>query len=144
MWGFLGTTSSSNTIVAAQDSFPDLDDTKTAKENDERYYKQQFFTFIFTHLGLLTVTLMCLYMFSNLRLSHIMRAHNRLESRYSNSSGGSYDEEKSKRFFVVNKLSNKEFLVFFFGLGSVKTKAGLMPLIMHEQCAKWPKAFQGL
>ncbi|KAF6724949.1 furry-like protein [Oryzias melastigma] len=60
-----GTTSSSNTIVAAQDSFPDLDDTKTAKENDER-------------------------------LSHIMRAHNRLESRYSNSSGGSYDEEKSE------------------------------------------------
>ncbi|RVE65015.1 hypothetical protein OJAV_G00132060 [Oryzias javanicus] len=60
-----GTTSSSNTVVAAQDSFPDLDDTKTAKENDER-------------------------------LSHIMRAHNRLESRYSNSSGGSYDEEKSE------------------------------------------------
>uniref|UniRef100_A0A671XZR8 FRY microtubule binding protein n=1 Tax=Sparus aurata TaxID=8175 RepID=A0A671XZR8_SPAAU len=33
---------------------------------------------------------------SNLRLSHIMRAHNRLESRYSNSSGGSYDEDKSE------------------------------------------------
>eukprot|EP00066_Takifugu_rubripes_P017617 XP_011606883.1 PREDICTED: LOW QUALITY PROTEIN: protein furry homolog [Takifugu rubripes] len=30
------------------------------------------------------------------RLSHMMRAHNRLESRYSNSSGGSYDEEKSE------------------------------------------------
>ncbi|XP_023817114.1 protein furry homolog isoform X4 [Oryzias latipes] len=60
-----GTTSSSNTVVAAQDSFPDLDDTKTAKENDERR-------------------------------SHLMRAHNRLESRYSNSSGGSYDEEKSE------------------------------------------------
>ncbi|CAL8352659.1 unnamed protein product [Lota lota] len=29
------------------------------------------------------------------RLSHVKRAHNRLESRYSNSSGGSYDEEKS-------------------------------------------------
>ncbi|CAL8347877.1 unnamed protein product [Arctogadus glacialis] len=29
------------------------------------------------------------------RLSHIKRTHNRLESRYSNSSGGSYDEEKS-------------------------------------------------
>ena len=25
-----------------------------------------------------------------------MRAHNRLESRYSNSSGGSYDEDKSE------------------------------------------------
>ncbi|XP_030007760.1 protein furry homolog isoform X3 [Sphaeramia orbicularis] len=60
-----GTTSSSNTVVAGQDSFPDTDDTKTAKENEER-------------------------------LSHIMRAHNRLESRYSNSSGGSYDEDKSE------------------------------------------------
>lgn len=30
------------------------------------------------------------------RLSHIMRAHNRLESRYSSSSGGSYDEDKSE------------------------------------------------
>ncbi|KAJ8404719.1 hypothetical protein AAFF_G00335820 [Aldrovandia affinis] len=29
------------------------------------------------------------------RFSNMMRAHNRLESRYSNSSGGSYDEEKS-------------------------------------------------
>ncbi|KAI1893589.1 hypothetical protein AGOR_G00125280 [Albula goreensis] len=29
------------------------------------------------------------------RFSNIMRAHTRLESRYSNSSGGSYDEEKS-------------------------------------------------
>uniref|UniRef100_A0A8C7YDV8 Furry homolog a (Drosophila) n=1 Tax=Oryzias sinensis TaxID=183150 RepID=A0A8C7YDV8_9TELE len=63
-----GTASSSNTVVAAQDSFPDLDDTKTAKENDERYCMR----------------------------SHLMRAHNRLESRYSNSSGGSYDEEKSE------------------------------------------------
>ncbi|XP_074535016.1 protein furry homolog isoform X2 [Halichoeres trimaculatus] len=60
-----GTTSSSNTVVAGQDSFPDTDDTKTAKESEER-------------------------------LSHIMRAHNRLESRYSNSSGGSYDEDKSE------------------------------------------------
>uniref|UniRef100_A0A8C2ZLT4 FRY microtubule binding protein n=1 Tax=Cyclopterus lumpus TaxID=8103 RepID=A0A8C2ZLT4_CYCLU len=34
--------------------------------------------------------------FYDLRLSHIMRAHNRLESHYSNSSGGSYDEDKSK------------------------------------------------
>ncbi|KAI9547921.1 hypothetical protein NQZ68_012938 [Dissostichus eleginoides] len=30
------------------------------------------------------------------RLSHIKKAHNRLESRYSNSSGGSYDEDKSE------------------------------------------------
>uniref|UniRef100_A0A8C8DTE3 Furry homolog a (Drosophila) n=1 Tax=Oryzias sinensis TaxID=183150 RepID=A0A8C8DTE3_9TELE len=72
-----GTASSSNTVVAAQDSFPDLDDTKTAKENDERYCMQKSFTFI-------------------LLRSHLMRAHNRLESRYSNSSGGSYDEEKSE------------------------------------------------
>uniref|UniRef100_UPI003AAB7154 protein furry homolog isoform X2 n=1 Tax=Centroberyx gerrardi TaxID=166262 RepID=UPI003AAB7154 len=60
-----GTTSSSNTVVPGHESFLDTDDTKAAKENEER-------------------------------LSHIMRAHNRLESRYSNSSGGSYDEEKSE------------------------------------------------
>uniref|UniRef100_A0A671XYI2 FRY microtubule binding protein n=1 Tax=Sparus aurata TaxID=8175 RepID=A0A671XYI2_SPAAU len=60
-----GTTSSSNTVVPGQESFPDTDDAKTVKENEER-------------------------------LSHIMRAHNRLESRYSNSSGGSYDEDKSE------------------------------------------------
>ncbi|XP_061575672.1 protein furry homolog isoform X2 [Cololabis saira] len=59
-----GTTSSSNTVVAGQESFPDTDDTKAVKDSEER-------------------------------LSHIMRAHHRLESRYSNSSGGSYDEEKS-------------------------------------------------
>lgn len=33
------------------------------------------------------------------RLKSIMRAHIRLESRYSNSSGGSYDEEKSEWTF---------------------------------------------
>ncbi|KAM6987897.1 protein furry homolog isoform 4-T4 [Tautogolabrus adspersus] len=60
-----GTTSSSNTVVAGQESFPDTDDSKTVKESEER-------------------------------LSHMMRAHNRLESRYSNSSGGSYDEDKSE------------------------------------------------
>uniref|UniRef100_A0A8C7D7P1 FRY microtubule binding protein n=1 Tax=Oncorhynchus kisutch TaxID=8019 RepID=A0A8C7D7P1_ONCKI len=60
-----GTTSSSNTVVAGQESFPDADDIKAAKENEER-------------------------------LSNIMRHHNCLESRYSNSSGGSYEEEKSE------------------------------------------------
>ncbi|XP_039986284.1 protein furry homolog isoform X4 [Xiphias gladius] len=60
-----GTTSSSNTVVACQEGFPDTDDTRTVKDNEER-------------------------------LSHIMRAHNRLESRYSNSSGGSYDDDKSE------------------------------------------------
>uniref|UniRef100_A0AAX7SII5 Furry homolog a (Drosophila) n=1 Tax=Astatotilapia calliptera TaxID=8154 RepID=A0AAX7SII5_ASTCA len=34
--------------------------------------------------------------FCDFRLTHIIRAHNRLESRYSNSSGGSYDEDKSE------------------------------------------------
>lgn len=38
-------------------------------------------------------------LFPDPRLSHIMRAHNRLESRYSNSSGGSYDEDKSECTF---------------------------------------------
>ncbi|XP_051813664.1 protein furry homolog isoform X3 [Acanthochromis polyacanthus] len=60
-----GTTSSSNTVIAGQESFADTDDTKIVKENEER-------------------------------LSHIIRAHNRLESRYSNSSGGSYDEDKGE------------------------------------------------
>uniref|UniRef100_A0A8C8HTX3 Protein furry homolog n=1 Tax=Oncorhynchus tshawytscha TaxID=74940 RepID=A0A8C8HTX3_ONCTS len=60
-----GTTSSSNTVVAGQESFPDADDIKAAKENEER-------------------------------LSNIMRHHHCLESRYSNSSGGSYEEEKSE------------------------------------------------
>ncbi|XP_060903002.1 protein furry homolog isoform X4 [Labrus mixtus] len=60
-----GTTSSSNTVVAGQESFPDTDDSKAVKESEER-------------------------------LSHKTRAHNRLESRYSNSSGGSYDEDKSE------------------------------------------------
>uniref|UniRef100_A0A669DKZ5 FRY microtubule binding protein n=1 Tax=Oreochromis niloticus TaxID=8128 RepID=A0A669DKZ5_ORENI len=63
-----GTTSSSNTVVAGQESFTDTDDTKTLKENEERCSG----------------------------LTHIIRAHNRLESRYSNSSGGSYDEDKSE------------------------------------------------
>uniref|UniRef100_A0AAR2LKV6 Furry homolog a (Drosophila) n=1 Tax=Pygocentrus nattereri TaxID=42514 RepID=A0AAR2LKV6_PYGNA len=61
-----GTTSSSNTVVAGQENIPDTDDTKVTKENEDRYSRI------------------------------IMRAHNRLESRYSNSSGGSYDEEKSE------------------------------------------------
>ncbi|XP_062241737.1 protein furry homolog isoform X4 [Platichthys flesus] len=60
-----GTTSSSNTVVACQENFPDPDDNKTIKDNEDR-------------------------------LGHKMRAHNRLESRYSNSSGGSYDDDKSE------------------------------------------------
>nr|XP_015197348.1 PREDICTED: protein furry homolog isoform X5 [Lepisosteus oculatus] len=59
-----GTTSSSNTVVAGHESFPDTDETKLAKDNEDRF-------------------------------SNVIRAHTRLESRYSNSSGGSYDEEKS-------------------------------------------------
>ncbi|XP_036392594.1 protein furry homolog isoform X2 [Megalops cyprinoides] len=58
-----GTTSSSNTVVVGQESFPDTDETKMARENEERL--------------------------------SMMKAHARLESRYSNSSGGSYDEEKN-------------------------------------------------
>ncbi|XP_017345070.1 protein furry homolog isoform X6 [Ictalurus punctatus] len=59
-----GTTSSSNTVVAGQENIQDTDESKIARENEER-------------------------------LSKAARAHNRLESRYSNSSGGSYDEEKN-------------------------------------------------
>ncbi|XP_074842355.1 protein furry homolog isoform X7 [Carettochelys insculpta] len=59
-----GTTSSSNTVVAGQDSFPDIEETRMVKEADERF-------------------------------SNVIRAHTRLESRYSNSSGGSYDDDKN-------------------------------------------------
>ncbi|KAG5837521.1 hypothetical protein ANANG_G00240170 [Anguilla anguilla] len=59
-----GTTSSSNTVVVGQESFPDAGENKMARENEDRF-------------------------------SNMMRAHTRLESRYSNSSGGSYDEEKN-------------------------------------------------
>ncbi|XP_059820095.1 protein furry homolog isoform X1 [Hypanus sabinus] len=59
-----GTTSSTNTLVAGQESFPEIDEGRVMKETDER--------------------------FSNV----VIRAHSRLESRYSNSSGGSYDDEK--------------------------------------------------
>ncbi|KAG7258437.1 hypothetical protein CRUP_031880, partial [Coryphaenoides rupestris] len=63
--GASGTTSSSNTVVAGQEGFADTADEVKVSKESEE------------------------------RLSHIKRAHNRLESRYSNSSGGSYDEEKS-------------------------------------------------
>ncbi|KAJ0004584.1 hypothetical protein NQD34_010798 [Periophthalmus magnuspinnatus] len=56
-----GTTSSSNTVVAGPENLPDTDETKLARETDDRR----------------------------------ARAHNRLESRYSNSSGGSYEDEKT-------------------------------------------------
>ncbi|XP_067842067.1 protein furry homolog isoform X2 [Heptranchias perlo] len=59
-----GTTSSTNTLVAGQESFPEIDEGRMMKETDER--------------------------FNNI----VIRAHSRLESRYSNSSGGSYDDEK--------------------------------------------------
>ncbi|KAJ7396743.1 hypothetical protein BTVI_142063 [Pitangus sulphuratus] len=59
-----GTTSSSNTVVAGQDSFPDAEENRMVKETDERF-------------------------------SNVIRAHTRLESRYSNSSGGSYDDDKN-------------------------------------------------
>lgn len=35
------------------------------------------------------------------RFSNVIRAHTRLESRYSNSSGGSYDDDKSKFCYSV-------------------------------------------
>ncbi|XP_042638065.1 protein furry homolog-like [Orycteropus afer afer] len=67
-----GTTSSSNTMVAPMDGSPD---TKPIKENMEESY---------VHLDI----------YSGLN-SHLNRQHHRLESRYSSSSGGSYEEEKS-------------------------------------------------
>ncbi|GAB5570835.1 protein furry homolog-like isoform X4 [Prionailurus iriomotensis] len=67
-----GTTSSSNTMVAPIDGNPD---NKPIKENIEESY---------VHLDI----------YSGLN-SHLNRQHHRLESRYSSSSGGSYEEEKS-------------------------------------------------
>ncbi|OWK13583.1 FRYL, partial [Cervus elaphus hippelaphus] len=67
-----GTTSSSNTMVAPTDGNPD---NKPIKESIEESY---------VHLDI----------YSGLN-SHLNRQHHRLESRYSSSSGGSYEEEKS-------------------------------------------------
>uniref|UniRef100_A0A8D1K0L7 FRY like transcription coactivator n=1 Tax=Sus scrofa TaxID=9823 RepID=A0A8D1K0L7_PIG len=67
-----GTTSSSNTMVAPMDG---NSDNKPIKENIEESY---------VHLDI----------YSGLN-SHLNRQHHRLESRYSSSSGGSYEEEKS-------------------------------------------------
>ncbi|KAM6076706.1 protein furry homolog-like isoform 3-T3 [Chlamydotis macqueenii] len=67
-----GTTSSSNTMVAPTDGNPD---NKHIKDNIEENY---------VHLDI----------YSGLN-SNLNRQHHRLESRYSSSSGGSYEEEKS-------------------------------------------------
>ncbi|XP_074881627.1 protein furry homolog-like isoform X6 [Buteo buteo] len=67
-----GTTSSSNTMVAPTDGNPD---SKHVKDNSEENY---------VHLDV----------YSGLN-SNLNRQHHRLESRYSSSSGGSYEEEKS-------------------------------------------------
>ncbi|KAM9578703.1 protein furry homolog-like isoform 2-T2 [Guaruba guarouba] len=67
-----GTTSSSNTMVAPTDGNPD---SKHMKDNTEENY---------VHLDI----------YSGLN-SNLNRQHHRLESRYSSSSGGSYEEEKS-------------------------------------------------
>lgn len=67
-----GTTSSSNTMIAPTDGNPD---NKPIKESIEESY---------VHLDI----------YGGLN-SHLNRQHHRLESRYSSSSGGSYEEEKS-------------------------------------------------
>ncbi|XP_037530317.1 protein furry homolog-like [Nematolebias whitei] len=67
-----GTTSSSNTMVAGNDGHHD---SKTKDSNMEDSY---------THLDI----------YSGLN-SNLNRQHHRLESRYSSSSGGSYEDEKS-------------------------------------------------
>ncbi|XP_052537861.1 protein furry homolog-like isoform X1 [Tympanuchus pallidicinctus] len=67
-----GTTSSSNTMVAPTDGNPD---SKHMKDSIEENY---------AHLDI----------YSGLN-SNLNRQHHRLESRYSSSSGGSYEEEKS-------------------------------------------------
>uniref|UniRef100_A0AAZ3Q6G8 Protein furry homolog n=1 Tax=Oncorhynchus tshawytscha TaxID=74940 RepID=A0AAZ3Q6G8_ONCTS len=66
-----GTTSSSNTVVAGQENFPETEESKLSRENEERWVP--------------------------------ITAHNRLESRYSNSSGGSYDDEKINYLLFLTK-----------------------------------------
>ncbi|KAB1282903.1 Protein furry homolog-like, partial [Camelus dromedarius] len=77
-----GTTSSSNTMVAPTDG--NLDN-KPIKESIEENY---------VHLDI----------YSGLN-SHLNRQHHRLESRYSSSSGGSYEEEKSNTFQIFFSIT---------------------------------------
>ncbi|KAG2457353.1 FRY protein, partial [Polypterus senegalus] len=79
-----GTTSSSNTVVAGQDSFPDTDESRLMRESDERQVSFVIISPLF---------------------SNMIKVHTRLESRYSNSSGGSYDEEKSHNKQVASPSS---------------------------------------
>ncbi|KAK7807964.1 hypothetical protein U0070_003036 [Myodes glareolus] len=85
-----GTTSSSNTMVAPTEGNAD---SKALKENFEESY---------VHLDI----------YSGLN-SHLNRQHHRLESRYSSSSGGSYEEEKSglerHSYFLRATLQLKRF-----------------------------------
>uniref|UniRef100_A0A672IL40 Furry homolog, like n=1 Tax=Salarias fasciatus TaxID=181472 RepID=A0A672IL40_SALFA len=74
-----GTTSSSNTMVPGNDGHHD---TKIKDSNMEESY---------THLDI----------YSGLN-SNLNRQHHRLESRYSSSSGGSYEDEKSKHKVVTS------------------------------------------
>ena len=59
-----------------------------------------------------------------------MRAHNRLESRYSNSSGGSYDDDKSE---CVSVSRPGERGIHRPG-SEGKMVTSMMALIMYEQC----------
>lgn len=67
-----------------------------------------------------------------------MRAHNRLESRYSNSSGGSYDEDKSEYILVPHPIKNVVVMVWWVWNTQTelegKMVTGMVSLIMHEQC----------
>jgi len=98
-----GTTSSSNTIVAGQENFQETDEAKITRENVERCFflynaATRLFNSQLIHVKSICIlcSLTCDLCTHLLRLSNAARAHNRLESRYSNSSGGSYDEEKSE------------------------------------------------
>lgn len=79
----------------------------------------------------------------------MMRTHNRLESRYSNSSGGSYDEEKSKCYTVLKSGINYVFVMIWLvwktrsGLES-KKEVSMEPLRMNEPyvvCLRLLKGF---
>lgn len=52
-----------------------------------------------------------------------MRAHNRLESRYSSSSGGSYDEDKSEYLYETHKKNGAG--VIFWWVWNKQAKIGV-------------------
>lgn len=89
-------------MVAGQDNMQDTDESKLVRESDERSVNRFLIIAAFMS-NKMTERATKINLSLNLQHSLTLnssssraRAHNRLESRYSNSSGGSYEDEKSK------------------------------------------------